>query len=203
MKVAITDYGLGNIVSVVSALTKLGHQVIMDVNGSSLAQADVIIVPGVAAFGAGMERLEESGQAEQLIARHASGQGIIGLCLGAQLLLNRSSESPGTPGLAIVDGEVVSLDLESCRIPNQGWMRVTNDGSTAGQPLDDYFYFSHGYRFEPGATTTSYARARSAEESFVAVYSCEGVFGVQFHPEKSAEAGLSFLSSILDEVKSH
>lgn len=197
MKVAIADYGLGNILSVISAVSTTGFDIILDDDGTTFCDADVILVPGVAAFGAGMNRLQQSGQAERLLERHAAGQGIVGLCLGAQLFLKRSSEAPATPGLGIASGEVVSLDLTNCRIPNQGWMKVKSVGAERLFSTDGYFYFSHSYRFEPGPKLEHRANAWSGDQSFLSVYSQDNVIGVQFHPEKSGGSGLTFLSDIL------
>lgn len=197
MKVAIADYGLGNTLSVISAVAKMGIDIILDVDGTTLGDGDVILVPGVAAFGAGMKRLQQSGQAENLLERHAAGHGIVGLCLGAQLFLRRSSEAPGIAGLGIADGEVVPLDLVGCRVPNQGWMEVKSIGPERLFSTDGYFYFSHSYRFEPGPKLDHRASAWSGNESFLSVYSQDNVVGVQFHPEKSSGIGLIFLSDIL------
>lgn len=197
MKVAIADYGLGNILSVISAVSEVGFDIVLDSDGTTFSDADVIMVPGVAAFGAGMKRLQQSGQAERLLERHAAGQSLVGLCLGAQLFLKRSSEAPGIPGLGIADGEVVPLDLTNCRTPNQGWMEVKSVGPECLLSADGYFYFSHSYRFEPGHNLERQANAWSGDESFLAVYSHDNVVGIQFHPEKSAGAGLTFLSDIL------
>lgn len=199
MRVAIADYGLGNILSVISAVSNLGFDTVLDGDGTAFGDADVILVPGVAAFGAGMDRLQRSGQAERLLERHAAGQGIVGLCLGAQLFLNGSSEAPGTPGLGIANGEVVPLDLTNCRIPNQGWMEVKSVGPERLFATDGYYYFSHSYRFDPGSRLERRANAWSGDESFLAVYSQENVIGVQFHPEKSGGTGLIFLSDILNQ----
>ena len=197
MKVAIADYGLGNILSVTSALSNMGFDVTLDGDGTLFGDADVIVVPGVAAFGAGMSRLQQSGQAERLLERHAAGQGIIGLCLGAQLFLGSSCETPGIPGLGIADGTVVPLDLTTCRTPNQGWMEVKSVGPKCLFSTDGYFYFSHSYRFDPGPRLERRANAWNGDESFLSVYSQGNVIGVQFHPEKSGSAGLTFLSDIL------
>lgn len=199
MKVAIADYGLGNILSVISAVSNIGFDIVLDRDGTTFGDADVILVPGVAAFGAGMNRLQKSGQAEKLLERHAAGQGIVGLCLGAQLFLNRSSETPGTPGLGIADGAVVPLDLTYCRTPNQGWMEVKSVGPDRLFSTDGYFYFSHSYRFDPGPRLVRRANAWSGGQSFLSVYSQENVIGVQFHPEKSGHTGLTFLSDILHQ----
>ena len=199
MKVAVADYGIGNILSVVSAVSKVGFDVLLDDDGTAFSDADVVLVPGVAAFGAGMQRLEQSGHAERLLERHAAGQGIVGLCLGAQLFLQSSAETPGIPGLGIADGEVVPLALTNYRTPNQGWMQVKSVGPKRLPSADGYFYFSHSYRFEPGPKMEQRANAWSGDESFLSLYSQDNVTGIQFHPEKSGGTGLSFLSDILNE----
>lgn len=197
MKLTVVDYGLGNIFSVTAALRTLGFDHVVDVDGSQIAESDLVLVPGVAAFGAGMTRLRRSGQAESLDAHWRSGGRLAGLCLGAQMFLDASEEDPGTAGLAFVPGTVVRLDASRCRVPNQGWLCVDQTQPEGIDPLrigpSSYFYFSHSYRMQVASQVDVVAIAWADQEDVTAVYRHENVIGVQFHPERSGETGLAFL----------
>lgn len=202
MKVAVVDYGLGNTYSVMAALHAVGSAAVLDTDGSSISKCDTALVPGVAAFGAGMRNLFDSGQAEALRKHFAEGKKLVGLCLGAQMFLDGSQESPNDPGLGFVPGYVVRLDEHRSTVPNQGWLRVADSGITAYHSRraicgGDYFYFSHSYRMDIGEGVSLLGTTHSGQEPIVAVYHFENVLGVQFHPERSGRRGLGFLSAAL------
>ena len=202
MKVAVVDYGLGNIYSVMAALQAVNVATVLDSDGSMIAKCDVALVPGVAAFGAGMSNLRESGQADALREHFASGKQLVGLCLGAQMFMDGSQETPEVPGLGFVPGSVVRLDEGKCTVPNQGWLRVS-DSHTAEQLTSratlggEYFYFSHSYRMDIRADVSTLGLATSGTETIVAIYQFGNVLGIQFHPERSGVRGLQFLSAVL------
>ena len=202
MKVAVVDYGLGNIYSVMAALRAIDVIAVLDVDGSMIAKCDTALVPGVAAFGAGMTNLQQSGQADALREHFASGKQLVGLCLGAQMFMDGSQESPADPGLGFVAGNVVRLDEQKCTVPNQGWLRVADSETAQHQAFPamcggDYFYFSHSYRMDIGDGVSLLGTTHSGQEPIVAVYHFENVLGVQFHPERSGRRGLEFLSAAL------
>jgi glutamine amidotransferase len=202
MSIAVVDYGLGNIYSVMSALQAIGVGASVDLDGKEIERSEIALVPGVAAFSAGMRNLRESGQADALIAHFTSGKKLVGLCLGAQMFLDSSEEAPGVAGLGLVPGEVVGLNEQRCTVPNQGWLRVldTSDSSfspTLGFLNDNYFYFSHSFRMQVGKSVTELGKAISGTEPILAVYQQGNVLGMQFHPERSGEMGLKLLSEIL------
>lgn len=199
MRVSVVDYGVGNIFSVSAALDLLGIPFVGDTDGSTLAGSSVALVPGVAAFGAGLSRLRASGQAEALVAHHAAGRPVVGLCLGAQMLLDGSTEAPDVAGLSLVPGEVVRLDPAGCRVPSQGWFRL--EGEEPGLAPGTYAYFSHSYRMLPGEGAQVTARTRTGTEEVVAVYRAPGIVGVQFHPERSGPDGLAFLDRLLRSLE--
>lgn len=200
MKIALVDYGVGNIFSVGQALKTFGFDFSIDIDGGSISKSDLVIVPGVAAFGIGIKNLEERGQAEGLRHFYKSGKPLIGLCLGAQMFLNSSTESSATPGFAFVDGEVDILDETLCRVPQQGWSKLSAKSSASFSASDDeYFYFSHSYKMLLNDSRTKVHTSRHGKEEVTAFYIDKNVLGVQFHPERSGPKGLKFLEkAILD-----
>lgn len=206
MKVAVVDYGMGNIFSVRAALQAISCEYVLDKDGSQVAKSDITLVPGVAAFGAGLRFMRASGQAEALVQHHKGGKPLIGLCLGAQMFMERSEEDPSVPGLGFVRGSVSRLDEEKCRVPNQGWLRVRSDGMESERnraliPIPSYFYFSHSYRILVNDSRAVVASAACETESVLSVYREQNVTGVQFHPERSGPRGLAFLSQLINSLK--
>jgi glutamine amidotransferase len=206
MKVTVVDYGIGNIFSVIAALRAVGVDHVHDTDGSSIVTSDVALVPGVAAFGAGLDLIRSSGQAEQLGRHFRAGKPLVGLCLGAQMFLRSSQEDPEAEGLGFVEGRVVALDEVKCRVPNQGWLRTTQSpASGMGYRSlivgDPYYYYSHSFRMVVTNTQSEIALARAGTESVLSVYRDQNVTGVQFHPERSGLQGLAFLDRLLSSVR--
>jgi imidazole glycerol phosphate synthase glutamine amidotransferase subunit len=174
VKVAICEYGAGNVRSVALAFERLGAQVTGDVQN-----ADLAVLPGVGSAAAAMHGLRERGLDEALRARVDADLPVLGICLGLQLALDETEEDGGVEGLGIVPGRAVRL--HEGRIPRIGWAEV--------EALGGAFYFAHSYAAEtPAATATS--------EGIVAVAEHGSFTGVQFHPEKSGAAGARFLESV-------
>ena len=198
MKISIVDYGVGNIFSVGQALKSLGLKFALDDDGSSIPKSDVVIVPGVAAFGIGMKNLEERGQAEELRNFYQTGKPLIGLCLGAQMFLNSSSESPMTQGFGFVEGTVATLNEKKCRVPQQGWSKLIAPASATFSEFNkDFFYFSHSYKMILGSMGTAVYSAQHDREEITAFFIDKNVLGVQFHPERSGPKGLKFLEKAI------
>jgi glutamine amidotransferase len=202
VNVAVVDYGLGNIYSVMAALREVGVSAVLDTDGTKIRKCDAALVPGVAAFGAGMRSLLKSGQAESLTKHFSSGNRLIGLCLGAQMFMDRSEESPEISGLGFVTGQVVRLNERNCTVPNQGWCKVVvaesaQEGDLRALQTDRYYYFSHSFRMATGKSVSILGTTQSGEETIVAAYQIDNVVGVQFHPERSGADGLEFLAAIM------
>jgi glutamine amidotransferase len=202
LKITLVDYGLGNIYSVMSALRAVGLSADVDIDGHTIKGSSVVLVPGVASYGAAMRNLLDSGQADALSAHFGSGKKLVGLCLGAQMFLDSSEEALGVEGLGFVSGKVVRLNDQHCTVPNQGWLKVTGRTypslpSSLGILNGNYFYFSHSFGMQVGSSVTELGMATSGTEHILAVYQEENVIGVQFHPERSGEMGLKFLAAIL------
>jgi glutamine amidotransferase len=200
MKISLVDYGVGNIFSVGQALKALNIDFSLDADGNSIPNSDLVIVPGVAAFGVGMKNLEERGQAEGLQKFYNSGKPLIGLCLGAQMFLESSTESSTTKGFGFVEGEVISLNETLCRVPQQGWSKLDAKNSKTFISLDQqYFYFSHSYKMIIGDSKIPVLTSQHDREKVTAFFIDKNVLGVQFHPERSGPMGLKFLEkAVLD-----
>lgn len=201
MKISIVDYGVGNIFSVGQALKALKIDYSLDSDGHSIPKSDLVIVPGVAAFGVGMKNLEKRGQAEELRSFYHSGKPLIGLCLGAQMFLNSSTEASTTKGLGFVEGKVIALDETLCRVPQQGWSKLEAKGSETFISLDQqYFYYSHSYKMILDDSKISVLTSEHDRERVTAFFIDKNVLGVQFHPERSGPMGLKFLEKAIRDA---
>ena len=207
MKVAVIDYGLGNIQSVTAALGALSINYVLDIDGGNLRDSDIALVPGVASFGAAMERIRTSGQEEPLRDHFSEGKPLVGLCLGAQLFMNRSEEDLSCEGFGFLDGEVVALDARRCRVPNQGWLRTRflgrpGTGSFPGSSEAPHFYYSHSFQVRPRSQELVIAKAAHGDEEITAVYQYQNILGIQFHPERSGPMGLAYLGELIRSLES-
>lgn len=198
---AIVDYGAGNIYSVYTAVKKCGASPFLTSRPADLEKADRIILPGVGAFGDGMKSMHALGLVECLQAEIARGKPFLGICLGLQMLFSWSEEG-NCSGLNVLAGKVVRFVLpeKDFTVPHMGWNQVTLSDTHrdffAGFPESAYFYFAHSYYVCPEKTediagTTEYGL------KFTCLVRRGNIVGVQFHPEKSGENGLRFLSNFL------
>ena len=199
--VAVVDLGLGNLGSVLQALARAGGAPRLTADADEIALAPRVILPGVAAFGLGMERAERLGLRNALQRALARGAPVLGICLGMQLLFEQGSEDGVRPGLGLLPGQVTRLP-EGVAIPHIGWQRLRLDRPS---PLLDparppWSYFANAYRCEaPAAITCATAEHEGprARVAIAAVVSRGTLHGVQFHPEKSAAGGRALLSRFL------
>jgi imidazole glycerol-phosphate synthase subunit HisH len=198
--VAVVDYGMGNRRSVQKALEHVGVVAQITRDHDELRAADGLVVPGVGAFPHAMQSLRELGLDELLRARAAGGVPILGICLGMQLLFERSVEHERTAGLGLLAGEVTWLASGGLRVPHIGWNDVHFERPsplTAGLPADGCpFYHVHSLAVRPADPadvigTTEYG------ERFATIVAHELVLGVQFHPEKSSADGLRMLENFV------
>ena len=198
--IAIVDYGMGNRRSVQKAFEHVGARVELTSDHKTIRAADGIVVPGVGAFPLAMQRLSELGLDELLRTCAAEQRPLLGICLGMQLLLERSEELEPTAGLGLVNGVVTALNPGELRVPHIGWNEVTFERSsplTAGLPSRGCaFYHVHSFAVRCSderdvVATTTYG------ERFATIIARKSVFGVQFHPEKSSAHGLRMLESFV------
>jgi glutamine amidotransferase len=199
--IAVVDYGMGNRRSVEKALEHVGAQAQITRDHRRLQDADALVVPGVGAFPQGMRNLVALGLDEQIRAAAGAGKPILGICLGMQLLFERSPEHELTEGLGLIGGEVSRLRTHGLRIPHIGWNDVTlQRPSPLTAALPDRgcpFYHVHSLAARPADPGDVVATAEYGER-FATIVAHENVFGVQFHPEKSSRDGLRLLSSFVE-----
>ena len=199
--VAIIDYDAGNIKSVEKALLHLGEEVIITRDREQILNSDKVILPGVGAFGDAMEKLRSYGLDKVIYEVVERKIPFLGICLGLQLLFEKSDETPGVKGLGILPGEILRIpDKEGIKIPHMGWNSVKikeNVRIFKDVPQDSYVYFVHSYYLKAGreedvAATTEYSTLIHAAVEH------DNVFACQFHPEKSSEIGLKILKNYVE-----
>jgi glutamine amidotransferase len=192
--VAIVDYGMGNRRSVEKAFAHVGADAVVTRDHDLIRAAERIVVPGVGAFPAAMERLDALGLSELIRARAREGVPTLGICLGMQLLFESSWEHGGAPGLGLLEGEVTYLDTRGERLPHIGWNLVRVKRPSRLVDADAAFYHVHSLVARPADPDVVVATAEHGEE-FATVVERDNVFGAQFHPEKSSRDGLALLAN--------
>ena len=202
--IALVDYGAGNLTSVRKALSALDARVMTAPSPEALASADGIIVPGVGHFGATASL--EHGWREAILGGVRSGVPLFGICLGMQWLFEGSDEAPNVAGLGIIAGRCTRLAGDErlrLKVPHVGWNSLEmSNGSRllAGVEPGAQVYFTHSYA---APVTAESVAVTTHAAPFAAAVERELVFGVQFHPEKSADAGLRIIRNFLDVVEAH
>jgi glutamine amidotransferase len=192
--IGIVDYGMGNRRSVEKAFEHVGAEPRLTSEHAVLRAADGLVVPGVGAFPEAMRRLRAAGLDELLRERAAEGVPVIGLCLGMQLLLERSEEHGGAEGLGLIPGEVRTLDARGLKLPHIGWNEVRwTRRSPLVEGLPDPATFYHVHSFVPRPEPDSALGLCEYGAEFVSVVERGSVYGAQFHPEKSSRNGLALL----------
>ena len=198
--IAILDYDAGNIKSVEKAVQLLGQEVTITRDRREVLNADKVILPGVGAFGDAMGKIRQYGLYEVIHEVVEQGTPFLGICLGLQLLFERSEESLGVEGLGILKGEILRIpETPGLKIPHMGWnsLEFRNNGRLfENLPEESYVYFVHSYYL------------RAADEKIVTAVTEYGtqihasveqgnVFACQFHPEKSSDAGIQILKNFV------
>ena len=199
--IAIIDYDAGNIKSVEKALKYLGQEAVITRDREEILSADKVILPGVGAFGDAMYNLKKYGLDEVLREVAERQIPLLGICLGLQLLFERSDETPGVEGLGILKGEILRIpDCPGLKIPHMGWnsLKLQNDGRLFRDlPEEPYVYFVHSYSLK--AADESIVKATTEYSIHIHASVEQGnVFACQFHPEKSSDTGLQILKNFVD-----
>lgn len=205
--IGIVDYGMGNLRSVQKAFEYAGTRAVVLREAPDAAQCSGLVLPGVGAFGRAMENLTRTGMKQAVLDHLQAGKPFLGICLGLQLLFAASEENFGgdsVPGLGIVPGRVRRFGPD-LKVPQIGWNQIharKNDPLLAGIPDGCYVYFVHSYYVEPVdpawvLTTTDYG------PDFVSSISQGPVWGIQFHPEKSSDIGLTILRNFGEIVNDY
>ena len=199
--IAIVDYGMGNLRSVQKAFEHIGAKAAIVHRPEEIDQADRVVLPGVGAFGDAMDNLKAAGLIDPIVKAIAEGRPFLGICLGLQLMFAESEEMGQHRGLDILPGKVRRFP-NGQRVPQIGWNEVRIQRETAlldGVPDGSYFYFVHSFfvasdRADDVIGTTEYGI------DYASIAGCDRAFGVQFHPEKSQDAGLKILKNFAEKV---
>lgn len=202
MKIAIIDYGMGNIHSVAKALQICGAKPLVTNSPADIASSEKAVLPGVGAFDDAMEELRKRGLLQAIRAYVDEKKPLLGICLGMQLLFEKSSEAQGKAGLSILEGEVLKFNPQSGqKVPHMGWnnleIRRNDCPLLKGLEREAQVYFCHSYYPKPVkqdivAAVTDYGL------DFASFVWKDNVYGAQFHPEKSQKTGLRIIKNFVD-----
>ena len=201
MKCTLIDYGTGNLQSVQNALEHLGHQVYRTNKAADIDKNDVLIFPGQGAFGPAMYQLEKMKIIATLSDYINSKKPFIGICLGFQLLFEKSKESESRPGLSCFKGSFEKFVDPSLAVPHMGWntINATNTNTILDQFNNERFYFVHSYYLpennEKNTAKTSYG------VPFISAMASKSQLMTQFHPEKSGNIGLELLNQYFKSIQ--
>jgi glutamine amidotransferase len=198
-RIAILDYGMGNLRSVEKALERVGADAEITSDRARAESADGVILPGVGAFPRAMARVREIGLDELVAGRIEAGVPVLGICLGLQLLFESSVENEGSTGLSLLGGIVAPLQANGYKVPHIGWSPVRWEHSsrlTEGLGEETPFYFVHSFAPRPASEGEVLGTAAYGER-FACAMERHPLYGVQFHPEKSSSAGLGLLANFV------
>ncbi len=200
MKLAVINYNMGNLASVLNAIKRVGGEAIVESEPNNLKNYDKILLPGVGAFGDAMRSLRETGMDNAILEFAKTGKNIFGICLGLQLLFDESEEFGIHSGLGLIKGKVKRFQKSNLKVPHMGWNLLTQIGNHKSPifkdlPTDFYLYFVHSYYVE-----TEYKYKISNTNygiEFTSAIQHENIFGLQPHPEKSHDNGLKILKNFI------
>jgi glutamine amidotransferase len=197
VRVAILNYGMGNLTSATMAFEHVGAAVELTSDHARVRDADAVVLPGVGAFPKAMEAVRRLGLDELVRERHEAGVPILGICLGMQLLFESSTELGGATGIGLLRGTVEPLDAAGLKIPQIGWNEVAwREGSVLGVGERSAMYHVHSFAVKPADPEVVAGTATYGNE-FVSAVEQDNLFGVQFHPEKSSRDGLHLLRNFV------
>ena len=200
--IAIIDYGVGNLFSLSSSFKSIGADTVVTGDIETIKKADKLILPGVGAFGDAAEKLRDSGLDRVVIEEAKNGKPLLGICLGMQLLFEKSYEYGEHKGLGLIEGQVVAMQgsiPENLKIPHIGWNALQFKNSS---PLfkyinnNDCVYFVHSYYAQN--CDSSLIAVTDYGKPLTAAVQNKNIFGCQFHPEKSGNVGLNILKAFCE-----
>lgn len=207
-KITIIDYGVGNILSIQNAIRFNGFDPIITSKPELIEKSTHIILPGVGAFPAAMEKLKKLNLIDPLKSFKEKGKFILGICLGMQLLFSKSEEFKNTEGLKLIEGDITKLDkfdnYHDIKLPNIGWRKLDLDSSNNKIELltdikkNSQFYFVHSYALKEFSKNVKIIKSSYGNINFPAIVKENNIFGCQFHPEKSRENGLKLINNFLN-----
>jgi glutamine amidotransferase len=197
VKVAILNYGMGNLTSATMAFEHVGASVDLTSDHARVREADAVVLPGVGAFPKAMQAVRRLGLDELVRERHEAGVPILGICLGMQLLFESSTELGGAEGIGLLKGNVEPLDAAGLKVPQIGWNEVRwRESSVLGVGERSAMYHVHSFAVKPSDPGVIAGTATYGNE-FVSAVEQDNLFGVQFHPEKSSRDGLALLKNFV------
>ena len=200
--ISLIDFGAGNLHSVYKAFKFVGASIEITKDESIIEKSDAVVFPGVGAFGSVMKSIREN-NLESIIKKSAlSGKPFLGICVGMQVLFESGEENPDVPGLGVFKGKVVKFK-KAKKIPHIGWndICVAHVGNGRDHSLPGgKFYFVHSYYVVPEDKNLIYARTTYDGEEFCSSIKKDNLLAVQFHPEKSGDAGLEFLTNFVKNL---
>lgn len=197
--IAVLDYGIGNLASAQRALKAAGADARLVTSAADALSASAVVLPGVGSFGACMNALRESGLDHAVFDAIERGIPFLGICVGMQMLYESSEESPGVPGLSVLNGKVVRMSAD-VKLPQMQWNQVTvKRPSYLFEDISDsaWFYFVHSYAAEQ--TDDTIATCEYGGE-VTAVVGRDNIVATQFHPEKSSSTGLQLLKNFVERA---
>ena len=204
MKIHILDYGTGNLTSVRLAFERVGAEVVTISDAEEALDAERIVFPGVGSAGSGMRGLQQRGFDKLLRKHFAANKPMLAVCLGMQMLFDKSDEDNGVAGLGLLPGRVELFDFskseKKVKIPHMGWNTVS---FTQPHPVlegiasEEAFYFVHSYFANPVTADITFGKTQYADFTFTSMVARGSLFATQFHPERSGEAGLKMLKNFL------
>ncbi len=199
--IAIIDYGMGNIHSVKKALELYGAKIKVTNNPKEIAACKKIVLPGVGAFGDAIAELDKQGLSALIKDEVKNKKPFLGICLGMQLLFEKSEEAPKCKGLGIIKGEVKKFEAKDLKVPHMGWNQLKNINTSCpllkGVDDNSFVYFCHSYYPQPKDEKVV-AAATDYGINFASVVWQDNVYGAQFHPEKSQGVGLKIMENFVN-----
>lgn len=198
--IAIIDYGAGNLHSVKNALDFLGADSKITADKGEILSADKVILPGVGAFGDAVSSLKETGLFDTVIEVKNRGIPLLGICLGLQLMFDKSDETPGVSGLGLFKGKIVKIPDSGLKIPHMGWnsIKVVKESRILKDLGDEpYVYFVHSYYLNTDDKDLVSAYTEYGTRLDIAIER-DNVFALQFHPEKSGRTGMKILKNFIE-----
>ena len=209
-KVHIIDYGYGNLFSLEKALVHLGVSSIITRDPNDIIDSAAVFLPGVGAFGDGINELRKRGFEDPILKHTQAGKPLFGICLGVQFLFDESEEFGKHAGLGIIKGKVqrIAITDPSAKIPHIGWNKLflpshrKDWGKTSFKNIqeNDQVYFVHSYVVRPKDKTTIAATTNYGGDVFCSVVKYNHVLGTQFHPEKSGASGLKIYANFVNQI---
>jgi glutamine amidotransferase len=196
-RIAIFDYGAGNLHSLVKAISAEDRELSIETDIRSAMRAGILVLPGVGAFGPAANAMR--GAQSNLRAALADGKPCLGICLGMQMLFDASEESPGQ-GIGFIPGKVARL--RTSKVPHMGWNNIEwcAEGNGWRRGRIDTAYFANTYVCEPEAESSVLAWTTHEDARFASVVRSVNTVGVQFHPEKSSAAGCGFVNAVIEDL---